>query len=82
MSKPTVEPLRLRKKRRAGRKEFEERRATLLRQAREFRAIGNLLSRSGETFRQRLNGAIATGLAEVCEMLAQAVEEMEEDKRQ
>jgi hypothetical protein len=80
MNKPTVEPLRLRKKRRAGREEPEETRATLLRQARELRAIGNFLSRSGETFRQRFNGAIATYLAEICEMLAQAVEEMEERK--
>ena len=50
---------------------------TFLRQAREFRAIGKILSIHGESFREKLMGAIAVGLAEVCEMLAGEAEEAE-----
>lgn len=41
-----------------------------LRMAREFRAFGNILCVHGVTFREKLNGAIAIGLAEVCELMA------------
>ena len=37
---------------------------------RGFRTFGNLLCVHGKTFRDKLNGAIAIGLAEVCELLA------------
>ena len=41
-------------------------------QARQFRVFGRILCVHGETFQKKLNGAIAYGLAEVCEMLAEA----------
>ena len=53
----------------------KEQKEKLLRQAKEFRALAKLLCR-GETFREKLNGAIAVGLAEVCESLAGLVKEM------
>lgn len=38
--------------------------------ARQFRAFGNILCVRGTTFHEKLNGAIAIGLAEVCELLS------------
>ena len=45
---------------------------TLLRQAKVFRTLGEIIARE-ETFKAKLDGAIAYGLAEVCEILAEAV---------
>jgi len=46
-----------------------------LRQARQFRAIAKVLCIHGQTFQEKLNGAIAWGLADVCELLAEATEQ-------
>ena len=51
----------------------KEQKQVLLRQAMQFRALGKLCR--GETFREKLNGAVAVGLAEVCESLAELIKE-------
>ena len=51
----------------------------LLSQAQQFRAIGNLLCIKGKTFKEKSDGAIAIGLAEVCEMLAEIIKNKEKD---
>jgi len=75
----SVEPLRLgrRRKRAATKRRGREttKSITLRNQAREFRALGNILCINGKTFHDKLNGAIAVGLAEVCEMLAEVAEQ-------
>jgi len=59
---------------RQRKKELMEKKATFLRQAKEFRTYGKILCIHGETFHDKLNGAIAVELAEVCELLAQTCE--------
>jgi len=51
-----------------------------LEQARQFRALGDMLSRYGEGWREKLWGAIAVGFAEVCELLAEVADELEREK--
>jgi len=46
-----------------------------LRLGRQFRAFAKILCINGETFEEKLNGAIAWGLADVCELLAEATEQ-------
>jgi len=72
----TVEPLRLgRRRKRAKKKEYRAQAKQYLEFGREFRALGKVLSIHGETFHEKLNGAIAVGLAEVCELLAEVAEQ-------
>jgi len=50
------------------------------RQAKSFGALARVMEASAETEKDRCNVAVTTGLAEVCELLAEAQEEHEGDE--